>query len=217
MKQADYFLEGEGDEWFRRNLSKSAFEESLRFVEKVVVHSAGSVLGQLCLPICEVGSSRGDRIFRISGELGLPGIAVDPSTRALESGREVFGDSLTYLQGTSNRLDFESQSLGMVFFSFCLYLNSENEFQQSIGEARRVLADGGVLAIFDFDSQEENHVPYRHLESVFSYRRDYLSQILAGNFGLIAKIPLTHESGYEEMGFDFEVNERTAVWVFRKL
>lgn len=214
MSQTLAFLEGEGDAWFRRNLLSTEPSERVDLVEEIIVRCAGGLLVDLNLPICEVGSSRGDRVFRLSRELGLPGIAIDPSDEALRAGQSYYGKALTFIRGTSDSLACKDQSLGLVFFGFCLYLTPPHEFKESLREAHRTLHSGGVLAVFDFDSEIESSTPYKHLDNVVSYRRDYTGEIMAeSRFGLLAKVPLSRE---QEFGLDSDPDERTAVWIFQK-
>lgn len=88
--QGEFFLNGEGDSWFRRNFASTPFEEVTPLVELEVLRIAGEGLRNLAVPIAEIGSSRGDRIYRISRALGLDGIAIDPSAEAIEQGKPLF-------------------------------------------------------------------------------------------------------------------------------
>ncbi len=169
--QGDFFLRGEGDAWFRRNFASRPFTEVSPLLESEIIHIAGRGLRDLSLPVAEVGSSRGDRIYRISRALGLDGIAVDPSAEALDQGQQLFAPKVKFLQGLASKIPIEDRSVGLLFFSFCLYLVNGLETESAIREASRTLAKGGFVAIYDFDSSEEVETKYEHLEPLVSYRR----------------------------------------------
>lgn len=214
--QGDLFLEGEGDSWFRRNLASRPFEEVSALVELEIINILGEGLKNLALPIAEIGSSRGDRIYRISRAIGLNGIAVDPSAEALDQGQQLFAPKVRFLQGLASNIPIEDRSVGLVFFSFCLYLTSGLEFQNAVEEASRSLAEGGFVAIYDFDSSEDVETKYAHLEPLVSYRRPYGPLVENSGFTLMSKTPLSYTDGGNTVYWNPEPFERTALWIFTR-
>lgn len=214
--QGDLFLEGEGDSWFRRNLASRPFEEVSPLVELEITNILGEGLKNIALPIAEIGSSRGDRIYRISRALGLDGIAVDPSAEALDQGQQLFAPKVRFLQGLASNIPIEDRSVGLIFFSFCLYLTNGREVQSAIGEASRTLAEGGFVVIYDFDFSDDAETKYEHLEPLVSYRRAYVPLMEAHGFTLISKTPLSHSGGSDVARWDSDPMERTALWIFTR-
>lgn len=215
--QGDLFLSGEGDSWFRRNLASRPYEEVASLVELEIINIAGGGgLKNLALPIAEIGSSRGDRIYRISWALDLDGIAIDPSAEAIKQGEQLFGPRVRYLQGLASEMPIADRSVGLVFFGFCLYLTNGLEVQSAIVEASRTLAEGGYVAIYDFDSPDEVETKYEHLEPLISYRRAYVPLMETHGFTLISKTPLSHSGGSDVARWDSDSMERTALWIFTK-
>lgn len=166
------------------------------------------------MPIAEIGSSRGDRIYRISRALNLDGIAIDPSAEAIKQGEQLFGPRVRYLQGVASDMPIADRSVGLVFFGFCLYLTNGLEVQSAISEASRTLAEGGFVAIYDFDSSDEVETRYEHLEPLISYRRPYVPLMETHGYTLISKTPLSRGGGSDSPRWDVDVTERKGLWIF---
>lgn len=86
--QVATFLEGEGNEWFKRNRDSTA---PLQYWEQVLfLGLLREGLYRKPEVFLEVGSSSGNRLIRINSILGMDAVGVDPSSDAVSAGVENF-------------------------------------------------------------------------------------------------------------------------------
>ena len=96
----------------------------------------------------------------------------------------------------------------MVVFGFCLYLIDRKDLFQSISEADRVLKDGGLLAIIDFDPSKPYKNLYSHKQGIKSYKNNYSDIFLSsGHYALMDK----HSYSHEGSTFHETVDERVSI------
>ena len=218
MKQFEEFLQGEGDNWFRRNISKmemvTEFPDTLEIVRSF--HWANP---QTLNPkILEVGSGSGHRLYKLCKELSGSGFGIDPSVEAIKYANDRFSDKLevgylTYQVGTSDSLPFEDSHFDIVYLSFCLYLIDRDLVSITIKEACRVLRSGGLIAIRDFDVKVPVANNYIHKSGVLSFKEDYLHYFDKNAYFLISKIPFKEDG---DLGFELEEDKRVALWILYK-
>lgn len=208
MEQKAAFVGGEADAYFKRNASAYGSPQPHRidvpafFVE--YVQPGDRVL--------EIGCASGNNIAWIAKERGCRGSGIDPSEAAIAAGRAMF-PSLDLHVGTSERLPFPDQAIGMVLFGFCLSWVDRDLLFRSVSEADRVLRDGGFLGIWDFDPPYPMRREYHHQPGLWSYKTDY-SALFLGNpaYQLVKKWAFSHHGGQvaEAQG------DRCAAWLLRK-
>lgn len=180
--QRDAFLDGEGDQYFRRNpldwqaLLADPWNQCL--AEYVV--DGGRVL--------EIGCADGRRLATI-GELSgvkcsLRG--VDPSVEAIRQG-SITCPHMNLSVGTADHTGVDGQ-FDLVLLGFCMYLCDRSLLFKAVAEVDRLVSDGGVLAIIDFDPPYPQKRRYHHLDGLWSYKMDYPGLFLASpSYAIIEK------------------------------
>lgn len=205
--QKSVFLNGEGDEYLRRNRARL---------------NAGSVSEDVCLfaryvnsgaKVLEVGCANGVKLSQLQALVPCEGWGIDPSAQAIRTGGQQF-PNLHLSVGTADQLEFPNDSFDFVIFGFCLYLVDRPLLTRVVAEADRVLRDRGFLGITDFDAKTPSRRRYAHHAGVWSYKLDY-GKLFAGlpHFVLAEKISYSHDGGDS---FAFDPQERLASWVLAK-
>lgn len=170
--QKDVFLESEGDEWYARNL------EHLRTSGPDALLSTLEDMGIAPKAVLEIGCSNGYRIAQICRKYQATGFGIEPSARAVGDGRDRFPE-LQLEVGTADALPYPDGQFDLVIFGFCLYLVDPRLHLRCMAEADRVLADGGVLMIYDFIEPVPYHNEYTHRQGVRSYKMEFSRYLLA--------------------------------------
>ena len=207
MKQAAAFLKGEGDAWFERNN------------EFVGVSPARELLSSWSMPfrdniqkILEVGAGNGIPLAFLADVLSADAVGIEPSPKAVDHwlcNRSLIkgGDRVELQIGQAAELPFENESFDMVGFGFCLYLVDRSCLFSALAEADRVLKDGGLLYIEDFDVRRPRSNSYAHLEGIRSYKSDYAGIFQAsGHYALISKYSYAHHQFYFDENEDNRVS-----------
>jgi SAM-dependent methyltransferase len=206
--QKDIFLSGEGDAWFERNLHGLHGESDLR-------RKPARMLGRYLSigdSVLEIGCADGGNLAALVAEYGVHGHGIEPSAQAVVAGSGKYPD-LDLRQGTADNLPFADGEFTLVWFGFCLYLLDRSSLMRAMAEADRVLADGGFLAITDFDPNGPRRRRYHHREGVYSWKMDY-SRILLAN----PSYALAEKASYSHAGLEFHADpsERVATWILHK-
>ncbi|MET4371931.1 SAM-dependent methyltransferase [Bradyrhizobium sp. LB12.1] len=170
--QKDIFLGSEGDAWYARN------QENLHGSGQEIVLTTLQEVGVLPTSVLEIGCANGYRIAGICNQFGARGFGIEPSSKAVADGRSRY-PSLSLEVGTADRLPFADNHFDLVIFGFCLYLVDPRLHLRCVAEADRVLADGGLLAIYDFIEPVPYHNPYIHLQGVRSHKMEFSRYFLA--------------------------------------
>jgi SAM-dependent methyltransferase len=169
--QKDTFLQSEGNAYFKRNGTvhtdledKAGLDPLLRVYRKLAL-APKSVL--------EIGASTGWRLECLRLEHPRARYyGLDPSSDAVAAGRAHF-PGLHLEVGTADTLPFGDNSMELIAFGFCLYLCDRADLFRIASEADRVLAPGGTIAIYDFDSARPYRNPYTHRDGLWSYKMKY--------------------------------------------
>ncbi len=212
MKQSAIFLEGEGDNYFRRN--KAALEVGSGASEIAWLGQALSPFKHKVNSVLEIGCSNGAKLEQICGLVDAKGQGIDPSKQAVDEGNRRLAGKVAQLHvGTASRLPFESLSFDFVYFGFCLYLLDRQDLLTATAESDRVLKFGGFLTITDFDPIHKHKRPYHHKDGVFSFKQDY-SKIFteSGLYYLVSKNSSSHRQPF----FDADGNERVSTTLLFK-
>ena len=131
-------------------------------------------------------------------------VGLDPDPKALARARKKCGRaavSVRFDRGFSDELPYAAASLDCVFSSFMLHHLGSDEKRRTLGEVRRVLAQGGSLHVLDFggEAQRKGGLLARLLHSA-----EHLRDNLEG------RIPaLLREAGFAEAG---EIAHRTTLF-----
>lgn len=205
IEQKEIFLSTEGDQWFDRNtLSDSIKNDKIIHALQSVELSPRSVL--------EIGCSNGGRLDKIRETFGAKCWGIDPSSRAIEDGKEKYkGISLSV--GTADRLQFEDKKFDLIIFGFCLYLCDRSDLFKIAYEADRCLTSPGAVVIYDFYPTFPYMNKYLHRNGVYSYKMDY-SLMFKWNpcFSEVSNTVFSH-SGLKSMDMP---NEKVSVIVLKK-
>src|SRR5215475_10307579 len=151
MRQAELFLQGEGDAWHLRNKDKPRLPDPVLDAIEACEIKPKSVL--------ELGSGTGWRlaeIDRLYKPLHLVGH--EPSDEAVQNRLvpNVFkSDALSAVSYIKK--DFYD----LVIFGFCLYLVDREDLMMIAAHTDRILKDGGHIVIHDF-LDGRYRVPYEH-------------------------------------------------------
>ena len=209
--QSDMFLEGEGDNYFRRNKPTldsvvTAYGNETSEVDWLC--RALTPFQEQIHSVLEIGCANGAKLERMCSALGAKGAGIDPSALAVADGNQRLQDGKIRLHtGTASSLPFEPQSFDFVYFGFCLYLLDRHDLFPAMSEADRVLKNGGFIAITDFDPIQQHKRPYHHKEGIFSYKQDYSKLLLgSGMYFLVSKTSFSHRWPY----FDADGGERVS-------
>jgi ubiquinone/menaquinone biosynthesis C-methylase UbiE len=195
--QSRTFVEGEADNWFRRNqaaldaVADACAKGSLKI--DWLLQNLAPFKGKI-QSVLEIGCTNGTKLERICSVMDAQGTGIDPSTLAVANGNQKFENGKIRLHtGTASNLPFGSQLFDLVYFGFCLYLVDRQDLFAAIAEADRVLKNGGFLAITDFDPISQHKRPYHHKPGVFSYKQDYSKFFTAsGMYFLVSKTSFSH-------------------------
>ena len=129
----------------------------------------------------------------ISDLLDAECIGIEPSQKAVREWEKrkdnTEGGLKTKLQvGIASQLPFKENEFDMVIFGHCLCYLDRKDLYKSVAEADRVLKDGGLLAINDFDPSIINSNEYVHLKGMKIYKNDYSKIFLSsGHYHLAYK------------------------------
>jgi SAM-dependent methyltransferase len=170
--QKDTFLAGEGDAWFARNL------QHVRETGSDIVLATLQDIPIAPSSFLEIGCANGYRVAKICERFGAAGFGIEPSAKAVADGRERY-PQLSLEVGTADQLPFADGQFDLVIFGFCLYLVDPRLHLRCVGEADRVLADGGFLLIYDFIEPIPYHNEYVHRPGIRSYKMEYSRYFLA--------------------------------------
>lgn len=173
MKQADVFIQGQGDAWHVRNKDKPRLDPDP--VLEAIDH-----LGIKPKSILEIGCGDGRRLHAMFKQYdGCQVCGVDPSSLAMGTMLKSRTKGINGIVGTATSLPGSDGKFDLVIFGFCLYICDPEDLFRIAMESDRVLQDGGFLAIYDFFSESPNRRDYSHHEGVFSRKMDHARLWLA--------------------------------------
>jgi ubiquinone/menaquinone biosynthesis C-methylase UbiE len=170
--QKGAFLTGEGDAWFARN------ETHLHGNPDDIVVQSLKRLPTRPRRILEIGASNGHRLALLRDHYGAEVHGIEPSAQAVDDARSRF-PQVAMQVGTADSLPFADASFDLVIFGFCLYLVDIRDHFRAVAEADRVLASGGMLAIFDFIEPLPYFNRYAHRDGLRSHKAEWARFFLA--------------------------------------
>lgn len=179
MRQADIFLESEGDAWLERNRDQLGHSDP---VADVIEH-----LGLKPTRVFEIGCANGWRLAGLRAQYGCEVYGVDPS---MQAGLEAAEKKVPVWQMTASTLPIFDKPFDLVIYGFCLYLTDPSDWFNIAAEGDRALAAGGHLIIHDFGDRGKPFArKYEHREGVLAYHIDF-AKLWLGH-------PLYHSIGRE--------------------
>lgn len=161
-KQAQAFLNGEGQAWLNRNKAKLPHKDDpvLEAIKSNLLRPKKAL---------EVGCADGWRLFELEKEYKCLCTGIDPGIQH----SQITGMVSLHRGVASNLQLFRHNSFDLVIYGFCLYLCDPEDYFKIVAEGDRVLADGGHLIIYDFnlDAFQFPHSRiYEHMPSLFSHK-----------------------------------------------
>jgi ubiquinone/menaquinone biosynthesis C-methylase UbiE len=208
--QRDTFMAREGDGYFERNAA--SLERGSHVRDLVLERLAHHLNPTATSRVLEIGCASGVNLSVLGQMRPIEGLGIDPSQAAVQAGSQRF-PALSLIAGSAENLPYEDASVDAVWFGFCLYLVDRSLLHRVVAEADRVLKDGGLLAIHDFDPDLPSVRPYRHHEGLNSYKMDYSRLFLADPAYVLAeKVSFSHQSAQ----WSDDAQERVGFWVCRK-
>lgn len=212
-RQRDEFLAEEGNQWFARN--RGALEADSPARQRVVLRISDQFIGagtRARLRVLEIGCGPGQNLAALASRCPIEAAGIEPSADAVALGRSRYPE-FDLRVGTADQLPWADAAFDVVWFGFCLYLVDRPLLQRVVAEADRVLADGGLLAILDFDPDQPCRRPYHHRPGLMSYKMDHARLFLANPaYVLVDKFATSHTTGHWEA----DPQERVALTLCRK-
>ncbi|MCS0674062.1 class I SAM-dependent methyltransferase [Cytobacillus firmus] len=167
--QKEIFRSIEGDQWFNRNKSVQDVYEIYRALTRFLDKNS---------KVLEIGCSAGKNLNYFQKEIGCECYGIDPSSKAIEEGKENFPD-LNLSTGTADELHFNDEFFDFVLFGFCMCLVDRKLLSRTVAEADRVTKDKGFLGIIDFDPGLPIKKDFIHYEGLKTYKYDYSKLFLS--------------------------------------
>lgn len=211
-------LASEGDRWFERNIEFISNVEAsmgtkclvdfLKANHELFINESTNVL--------EIGSSFGYNLDYLSKNFpqigGLYGI--EPSEKAVKYGGNLYQDrNIKLCRGTADDLPFEDESFDIIIYGFCFYNIDRKLLFKCISEADRVVKEGGIVCICDFDTANSYKRVNRHNNMVPTYKMNIANMFTAHpQYNLIEKNSIS-ENG---KAFDSNIQNRVALSIIYK-
>lgn len=208
------FLDGEGDNYFRRNLDIMEERIGGGYTPYAIIRdflSQQMICGKE-KKILEVGCCFGHNLKYLKDALDITCYGIEPSLEAVNYGNEKYTD-ITLQRGTSDDLPFSDNMFDVIVMGFCLFWVDRKHLFESISEADRVLKDRGFLVIHDFDTTHAYKRNNVHNEEAFTYKMDYSKLFLANpQYYLVEKRSLSEEGDF----FVTDIQERRSLQILYK-
>lgn len=115
-----------------------------------------------CLPtkVLDLGAGTGRFVAALHEAFRCPVIAVEPSEAMLNEGRRRNLESVTWLQGTAERIPLDPGSIDLVWM--CQVLHHLENHWLAIREIRRVLSANGCLAVRNGTKENDADIEWGH-------------------------------------------------------
>ena len=192
MNQDNIFLNSEGDNWFKRNISALTGVHDQDFVVNLI-----QLYNITPENVLEIGASNGWRLNEISKIYDCNCVAVEPSELAIKAGMEKY-PHVEFHRAVANELPFgDDQKFDLVIINFVFHWISREQLFKSVSEIDRILSDGGLLIIGDFMPDSPNKVNYHHIKDkqMWTYKQDYTKLFTCSNiYKLIGHMTGHHET-----------------------
>ena len=218
INQSKVFLESEGNEWFSRSESINPSDHYRLGIDR-------KILAEWCLTrkekisnILEIGAGTGLPLAYLSKELNADAVGIEPSMKAINNWEKLRnnidgGERTSLKNGIASDLPFDDDNFDLVIFGFCLCWIERESLFKSISEADRVLKNGGLIAIVDFDPAGAYANPYTHKDSLKTYKTNYSDIFISSNhYALMYK----HSFSLTGATFEEEIDKRISLSLLYK-
>lgn len=190
MKQYEIFKGFEADNWYERN--RKALEPSDDLIVWLIdtyrlLDSNKSVL--------EVGASNGFRLERLREKYGCRAVAVEPSQKAVQEGKEKF-PQIEFYNITAEEMDFERE-FDLVILNGVFCWIDRTTLSLVVSKIDRILKEEGHLILGDFQTPFYLKNPYHHLKDVevYTYKQSYKELFLSSGLYLeLAHLCYNHDT-----------------------
>jgi|TARA_B110000438_G_scaffold174566_1_gene166808 hypothetical protein len=172
-KQDDYYLNIEGNSFFRRNFKDKEVPE-LRLTKQIIYDEIKQSKIQFT-KVLEYGGNYGDLLNYFRKNDGISeAVCIDASNDALEFGKKNYGDSIKFIHGTISNNKINDDPSFQNYFDLIIiddvfgWVSRETLFQ-SISNIDNMLSDGGYLFIRDFFPDKRIKNQNHHVDEGFVY------------------------------------------------
>ena len=213
--QADLFLSGEGDNWFRRNQQALSPDQAAQGDWAVRLLREHGVRPRRAL---EIGPSNGYRLECLRREFGCEVEGVEPSAAAVADAAARF-PAVRLHRGLSHELGrWADGHFDLVLLCVMMHWIDRRHLLRTVAEVDRVLADGGHLFISDFLPAAPHRVRYHHLpgEEAWTYKQDYPALWLSSHLYSVVR-QVTFDHGTQEAGDDIDPAHRCHATLLKKV
>ena len=170
--QKQIFLDGEADNWFKRNkknIKKNNITKNRMVVD--VIKKLINKQNREKKNFLEIGCANGVFILDLKKKIkNYKVFGLDPSQKGI---KELKQKKVDCRVGTADNIPFKKNTFDVIFFNFCLYLCDTNDYNKIYHSADKVLKKNGFIIIFDFFSKKIKKVPYKHDKRLFSIKQDF--------------------------------------------
>ena len=166
-RQETTFAAGEGDRYFGRN--RAALEEF--DVERDPIIRLVRDAGLEPRSIIEVGAAAGHRVAALADAFECRGVAVDPSSAAVEAGRLRYPGIELHV-GAMDAVPVADE-FDLVIVNFVFHWVARSLLLRSMAEVDRLTRDEGHVAIGDFMPAGLMRTPYHHSPGLWTFKQDY--------------------------------------------
>ena len=214
-KGKQQILRSEGNKYFERNKNSIpegnasiGFQLAIDFLRNIGFYGKD-------ITLVEIGCCYGYNLDYATKKLGgVKCIGIEPSEEAIKYGKAKFSsESVQLIQGTSDNLEIDTDTVDVVVCGFCLYTVERAQLLKTIAEIDRILKERGFIIIYDFDTP----LPYKreniHNKLVPVYKVDLASLIISN-----PQYTLVEKKSYSHSGTVFveEIQERCAINIIYK-
>ena len=148
-------------------------------------------------------------------KLGFKGYGIEPSKKAINYGKQLFGDSLVFVYGTADSIPYVDDFFDVVMVGTCLYQVDRKLLVRTLSEIDRVMKSGGFLVISDFDTPFLCKRENKHNALAPTYKDNYGDMFLHAPY----KYTLVEKRSYSfsgELVFSIDVQDRMSTQIFYK-
>lgn len=165
--------------------------------------------------LLEIGCCYGYNLAYLNRRFGYEVFGIEPSSKAIEYGKQAFGDKINFMQGTADDLKYSDDFFNVVLVGSCLYQVDRSLIAKTLSEIDRVLLCGGFLVITDFDTPFPCKRENQHNRLTPTYKDNYGAMYLHSpyNYTLVEKRTYSFNGDFV---FPDDVQERVSTQILYK-